>query len=156
MRIAYVISATAALALTASAAPAATVEATNPPSVVSAMQSAGYQAKLVADKSGDPMIESGVAGKKFLVFFYNCTDNKDCRTIQFYTGFKPDKAVGLDRINDWNKHQRFGRAYIDSEGDPVIEMDVDLDDGGLSPALFTDNLEFWESAIAAFQKHIGL
>jgi hypothetical protein len=156
MKIGHVFSATAALALSATAASAATVEAINPPSVVSAMQAAGYQAKLVADKSGDPMIESGVAGKKFLIFFYNCTNNKDCRTIQFYTGFKPDKPVGLDRINDWNRHQRFGRAYIDGEGDPVIEMDVDLDDGGLSPALFTDNLEFWESAIAGFQKHIGL
>ena len=156
MKFAFLISAMATLALTPTAAPAATVEATNPPSVVSAMQAAGYQAKLVADKSGDPLIESGVAGKKFLVFFYNCTKNTDCRTIQFYTGFKPEKPVGLDRINEWNKRQRFGRAYIDGEGDPVIEMDVDLDDGGLSPALFTDNLEFWESSIAAFQKHIGL
>ena len=34
-------------------------------------------------------------------------------------------------------------------------MDVDLDDGGLSTALFTDNLEFWTSVVGRFEKHIG-
>jgi hypothetical protein len=34
-------------------------------------------------------------------------------------------------------------------------MDVDLDDGGLSPDLFVDNLEFWTSVLPKFEKHIG-
>ena len=31
----------------------------------------------------------------------------------------------------------------------------DLDDGGISSLLFADNLEFWSSVVARFEKHIG-
>jgi hypothetical protein len=63
--------------------------------------------------------------------------------------------VPLERINEWNRSQRFGRAYLDKDGDPVIEMDLDLDDGGLSAALFADNLEFWDAVLGKFERHVG-
>ncbi|MBV8688105.1 MAG: YbjN domain-containing protein [Alphaproteobacteria bacterium] len=138
-------------------APAAAqmVKAQDPQSLVRAMQDAGYAAKLSTDKVGDPMITSGASGTTFQVFFYNCTEHKNCATIQFHSGYDFDKPVPLDRINEWNRSQRFGRAYNDKENDPILEMDVDLDDGGLSPALFVDNIEFWTSVLGDFEKHIG-
>jgi len=131
------------------------VRAQDPQSVVNAMQGAGYMAKLGVDKVGDPKIDSGVSGSKFTVFFYNCTDNKACATVQFHAGYDMSTALSLERINEWNRSQRFGRAYLDKEGDPVLEMDLDLDDGGLSAALFVDNLEFWNAVIGKFERHIG-
>jgi len=101
------------------------------------------------------MIVSGVSGTEFRILFYNCKDNRNCATVQFQTGYTLDKKPTLEKINAWNSSQRFGRAYLDKEQDPMIEMDVDLDDGGVSKALFTDNLEFWASVLANFEKHIG-
>jgi hypothetical protein len=131
------------------------VRAQDPESVVRALQQGGYAAKLGVDKVGDPMVTSGVSGTSFQIFFYNCTDHKECATVQFHSGYDLTKSVGLDRINEWNSSQRFGRAYLDKESDPILEMDVDLDDGGLSPLLFIDNIEFWASILGKFEQHIG-
>lgn len=134
---------------------AAMVKAQDPQSLVQAMQDAGYAAKLGTDKVGDPMITSGVAGTTFQVFFYNCTDHKNCATVQFHSGYDLNREVPLTQINEWNRTQRFGRAFLDKENDPILEMDVDLDDGGLSALLFIDNLEFWASVLPKFEQHIG-
>lgn len=131
------------------------VRAQDPGTVVRALQGAGYAARLGVDKVGDPMITSGVSGTTFQIFFYNCTDHKACATVQFHSGYKVSKPVTLEQINEWNRSQRFGRAYLDKENDPILEMDVDLDDGGLSTALFIDNIEFWASVLGRFEKHIG-
>jgi hypothetical protein len=131
------------------------VSAKKPETLVSALQAAGYSAKMEKDGTGDPMIVSGTNGHPFRVIFYGCKEHKDCATITLAAGFDKKSATSLDSINEWNRKNRFGRAYLDEEGDPILGMDVDLDDGGLSRALFTDNLEFWAAVTGAFQKHIG-
>jgi hypothetical protein len=131
------------------------VRAQDPASLVRALQSAGYAARLGTDKVGDPMITSGASGTTFQIFFYNCTSNRQCATVQFHSGYNLRSPVSLERINEWNRTQRFGRAFLDKENDPILEMDVDLDDGGLSTPLFIDNLEFWASVLGNFERHIG-
>jgi len=141
--------------LWAAPAEAQMVKAQDPQSLVRALQGAGYAAKLGTDKVGDPMITSGVNGTTFQIFFYNCTDHKACATVQFHSGYDLQTSPSLDQINEWNRGQRFGRAYLDKENDPILEMDVDLDDGGVAPLLFIDNIEFWASILSNFEKHIG-
>ena len=131
------------------------VRAQDPNSLVSALQDAGYSAKLGTDKVGDPLITSAVGGTTFQIFFYNCTDHRECATVQFHSGYDLRNPVSLEHLNEWNRSQRFGRAFLDAEGDPILEMDVDLDDGGLSPLLFIDNIEFWASVLGKFEQHIG-
>lgn len=143
--------------LAASPALAQQVTAKDPQSIARALVASGYRAEMKKDGEGDPMIMSASSGTKFGVFFYNCTNHANCATVQFHAGFDtdPGKAPSLEKINAWNRTQRFGRAYLDNEGDPVIEMDIDLDDGGMSQPLFLDNLEFWVSVLAQFEKEIG-
>jgi len=131
------------------------VRAQNPETVVKALQQAGYAATLGTDKVGDPMITSGVSGTTFQIFFYNCADHKNCATVQFHSGYDLPTPVSLERINEWNRSQRFGRAFLDKDNDPILEMDLDLDDGGLSHLLFVDNTEFWASVLGKFEQHIG-
>ena len=131
------------------------VKAQDPQSLVKALQNAGYAAKLGTDKVGDPMITSGVSGTTFQIYFYNCTNHKACATVQFHSGYDLKNPVSLERINEWNRGQRFARAFLDKEDDPILQMDVDLDDGGVSTLLFIDNIEFWASLLGAFEKHIG-
>ncbi|MBK7284492.1 MAG: YbjN domain-containing protein [Sphingomonadales bacterium] len=130
------------------------VRAQDPSSVVRALQGAGYKAEMTKDEGGDPLIRSTSSGSNFAIFFFGCTKNVDCRTIQFFAGYDRDKSPSLSQMNDWNSRKRFGRAYVSDKGAARIEMDVDLDDGGISTKLFEDNLEFWVLLMAQFEKHI--
>lgn len=143
--------ATFALSTTANAA----VRAQDPKSVVAALQSAGYKAELTTDSGGDPMIKSSSGGTSFAIFFFGCTDNKDCRTVQFYAGFTDPSNGSLRAMNDWNRDNRFGRAYISDDGSARVEMDVDLDDGGVPEMLFVDNVEFWEIVMSKFEEYVS-
>jgi hypothetical protein len=131
------------------------VHAQDPQTIVRALQGGGYSAKLGVDKVGDPMVTSAVGGTTFQIFFYNCTNHMGCATVQFHSGYDLNTAPPLETINEWNRSERFGRAYLDKENDPILEMDVDLDDGGLSPLLFIDNVEFWATILGKFETHIG-
>jgi hypothetical protein len=131
------------------------VHAQDPQTIVRALQGGGYTAKLGVDKVGDPMVTSAAGGTEFQIFFYNCTNHVQCATVQFHSGYDFNTPLPLDTINEWNRTERFGRAYLDKENDPILEMDVDLDDGGLSPLLFIDNVEFWTTILGKFEKHIG-
>ena len=146
--------AVAALAL-GTAAQAQMVRASDPQSVVAAMQAGGYKAILGKDSTGDPKIESASSGAKFIINFYGCTKNVACKTVTFYAGWTGTNT-SMSQVNEWNKAKRFSRGYIDKDGDPVMEFDVDLDAGGMSQGLFIDNAQFWEASMGAFKKHIGL
>jgi Putative bacterial sensory transduction regulator len=130
------------------------VRAESPQSVVSALQGMGYQAKLTTDGTGDPKIESAANGSKFVIFFYGCTKNANCTTLQFYAGWSGG-GMSIDQANKWNVDKRFSRALVDKDGDPVIKQDLDTDDGGLSLKLFEDNVEFWVAVQAQFKTYIG-
>lgn len=134
---------------------AADVQAQDPASVVAALQGAGYKAQLSQDDAGDPLIRSSSGGSDFLVYFYNCTANTDCRTIQFYAGYGEPENATAETMNDWNEKNRFGRAYLGDDGIARLEMDLDLDDGGMSRALFEDNLEYWVLVMSKFEEQIG-
>jgi len=145
-----------ALAMFAFTAPAhaENVIATTPGSVVAALQDAGYKAELGKTSDGDPYITSGASGSTFLVFFNNCNAGK-CMTIQYYSGFPDAKGASASTMNDWNSNHRFTRAYIAEKGAARIEMDLDLDYGGISAALFKDNLDIWVSSLAEFDKSVS-
>jgi hypothetical protein len=134
-------------------AQAQNVTAARPESVAEVIRGKGFEVEITKDSGGDPMINAEKEGTKFVVLFYGCTDGKNCATVGFYAGWSGTSA-GMEKVNDWNRTQRFGRAYIDKEDDPCIEMDVDLDDGGMSRLLFEDNVEFWMTVMSQYSKFI--
>ncbi len=122
--------------------------------IASVMQEAGYKATLNGE--GDSRyLRSSSGGYKFSALFYGCDDDgANCKTIQFYAGFTPKTKPSLQSMNDYAAKNRWGRIYLDSDGDPVIEMDIDLEDGGMSPELFKDNLEYWDTIMGVFAKFV--
>lgn len=144
----------AAISVFSSAAHAQSVTAQDPRSVTSALQNAGYKAELSKDPTGDPLIKSSSSGSSFEVYFYNCTSNTDCRTIQFSSAYSRDKKPTAASMNEWNNGHRFARAYVTEKGTARVEMDLDLDDGGMSKLLFEDNVEYWVTLMAQFEKHL--
>lgn len=132
----------------------AQITASNPASIAGALRAQGLSVVTKTDTDGDPVLESALGeNQKFSVFFYNCTEHRNCQTMQFYAGFSESDADAA-RLNDWNRSKRFGRAYIDKAGDPAIEMDIDLFGAGMSRELFEDNFQFWRILMGEFSKFI--
>lgn len=124
------------------------VSAKNPQTLVAALHAKGFQAQL-GTTSGEPSIASGAGGVNFRIFFENCRDGAACTTVTFTTGFT-DVDTTLERVNEWNRNQRFARAYVDQDGDPVLKMDVDLDHAGIPQANFNEYLDIWASLAPKF------
>ncbi|MEM8854679.1 MAG: YbjN domain-containing protein [Pseudomonadota bacterium] len=105
-------------------------------------------AELTTDSVGDPMIRASVAGTNYLMLFYGCTDGAKCRSVQFRAGWSaPNLPPGF--INGWNRDNRFGKAYIDSDGDPVLEMDVPMA-FGMTAKNFEDTIDWWRISVQGF------
>jgi hypothetical protein len=87
-------------------------------------------------------------GYDYSIITYGCDDkDANCKSVQFYSGFNPRVNPTLEAMNSYARDNRWGRVYLDEEGDPAIEFDVDLEKGGMSEALFLDNVAYWEMII---------
>jgi len=149
-----VFSAALATAFVAAPAMADEVRSDDPASLARVMQDMGYRAEMTKDDAGDPMIKSTASGSDFAVLFYGCKSNRNCTTVQFFAGFKDPDNGSLSALNKWNNDNRFGRAYQASSGSARIEYDLDLDMGGMSAALFKDNVEVFIALMDRYRKYV--
>lgn len=142
------------------AAPAATaggqVSPADPAAIVLLLQREGYKARLDKDNEGDPMIHSAASGADFQIIFYDCTDHRDCGSLTFHAGYAmpKDKKPTAEQILDYNAKWRFGRAYLDDEQDPILELDLAFGGAAMPEKMFLDNLEVWSDSMGSFQRHI--
>lgn len=129
------------------------VTAENPAAIVAVIQALGFQARLDKDSGGDPLIRSSSNGVDFGIYFYGCTKNKKCKSIQFSAGYDLDDGTTLDVIDDWNEMKRFASAYLDNENDPFLQMDVNME-GGITQENFEKNFDLWQTLKGQFEDHI--
>lgn len=132
----------------------ADVTATDANTVMKAMQGFGLVATMGEDGQGDPKISSRVSDTKFSVYFYGCEDNDNCSSIMLKAGYDLDNGISSLKINEWNREKRFAKAYIDDEGDPFLEMDVNLDFEGIGDKNFEDDLDWWRLLVEDFEEFI--
>lgn len=118
------------------------------------MQDLGYRAQLGVDDAGDPMIDSTASGYKYRVLFYDCEGDKGCGALEFWAGFDADEPGDLAKMNEWNLNKRFGRAYLDEEGDPIVTIHYNLA-GGVTQTNIEDMFEWWELVVAEFAAYVG-
>jgi hypothetical protein len=140
------------LLLLGTASSAAVIKASNPASVLNIAKGYG-SATLVKDGQGDPKITGRIEGIKYNIYFYGCSDNKDCDSILFRAGW--DTKSTLKKMNDWNSRKTFGRAYVDEESESIIEMAVNLDYDGVNHKNFDDTFDMWTTVLSQFQRHIN-
>ena len=113
----------------------------------------GYgSANLEKSDNGDPLIRGRIDGVGYAIFFNDCTNNRNCDTLGFYAGWT-DTNVTEAHVAEWNRTKRFSRAYIDDEGDPVIEFDVNLK-SGVSRRNFDDTLDWWKTVMLDFRDQV--
>jgi len=120
--------------------------------VAQVLRDKGYRAEVTVDGVGDPLVRSALDGSSFGVYFYGCEQGR-CTSLQFATGFDGD-PLSYETINRWNAEHRFGRAYLDGEMDPVMEMDVDVERGA-STELIEEALATWAVLVPEFKGFIG-
>ncbi|MCU0756991.1 MAG: YbjN domain-containing protein [Xanthomonadales bacterium] len=72
--------------------------------------------------------------------------------IQLYAVFTGGK-VSMSRINDWNRLKRFSRAYLDKDGDPVLEADLDFE-GGVTNESVARFVALFVQSLASFDEHL--
>jgi len=122
--------------------------------ILASLQRAGFMVELSKDSDGDPMIESTDNDDLFLVYFYECVDGKDCGYMQFREGWDLKNGTSVDVIEKWNEDRVWGRAWLDSDDDPWIDMTVNLR-GGITAANLDDSASWWWSVLRDFEDHIG-
>lgn len=132
------------------ASPPPLIEATNPQAILDVAK--GYGSATLETRDGDPRIAGRISGIKYFVLFYGCKSSGKCTDIQFSTGWTGYK-VTLEQVNGWNRDKRFGKAYLDNENDPRLEMEVNLDHGVTRNNL-DDSFDWWRIALEEFSKKV--
>ena len=118
--------------------------------VAKVMGDKNFPVEIGADKDGDPVIRSAWRSLKFGVFFYGCQRRPRCDSIQFSAGF--DMTVSPASVARWNRTKRFGRAWLDDNAQPWVEMDMDLEHGATTEALAEQTADRWAGVIGEFNK----
>ena len=128
--------------------------ASDPATVMQALEKAGLAPKLGEDDLGDPMIESGASVYDFAVFFYGCEKNAHCDSLQFHLLFRKEPENTAELANKWNAAHRFLKAAVNDKGQLVMAHDV-ATIGGLNQRNFADVIDWWKVAVGQFETAIG-
>ena len=117
----------------------------------------GYAARLYRDSKGAPKIESGSDGDKFFIGFYGCTGAAvpRCKSIQFYAGYRMKAQVSLETLNDWNRLNRYARAYRKGTDRNITFVEMDMPFMGVSDMTFEAQLKMFNRLKALFRRKIG-
>ncbi len=129
------------------------IDGTDPARVLEIARGYGF-AELDTDAQGDPMVVARMNGTAYRVFFYGCSDGRDCSSLQFWT-YSAAPADALVAVNDWNREFRFGSAFIDADGDVAIRLDVNLF-GGVSGRNLDDTFDWWRIVLQRARDHFDL
>jgi hypothetical protein len=98
------------LGLSAGAQAQTLVSAEDPDALIAIIRELGFQAKLEQDNVGDPVIRSSSGGVDFRVYFYECKNNKRCKSLHFSVGYDLAAGSSLDAMQEWNADKRFASS----------------------------------------------
>ena len=67
--------------------------------------------------------------------------------IEFYVYLETKHQNILERVNEWNKNRFYSRSHVDDDGDPVLELELDLA-GGVTEARIED---FFKTCLRSYR-----
>jgi capsule polysaccharide export protein KpsC/LpsZ len=77
------------------------------------------------------------------------------KNVQLYSYFKKQKKkMDLKKVNEWNATKRFSRAYLDQDGDAVIEWDIDLE-GGTTAGALKESIRTYRLGVMTFVRFLN-
>jgi hypothetical protein len=117
------------------------VESVTPQQVVKYLAECEFPGGTI-DKDGDVIVKMHDVSVLLLVASTKHT------VIQFKCSMTGTKAT-LRLVNAWNQKKRFTKAYLDDDGDPVLEMDLDLE-GGVAEDRVRDSIKTFAISVRTF------
>lgn len=110
-------------------------------------------ARLDRDPDGDPLMIGKLGETVYIVEFFGCDDaGNDCLSIRFRASYARPGLSEQD-MNDWNRVERFLKAFLDDQGDPVIHMSVNLV-GGVTEDALSAVFNRWTAFMRRFEEFI--
>jgi hypothetical protein len=128
------------------------IAAAEPEFVLSAAGRVG-EAELGRDELADPLIRGRIGDRPYFVYFYGCQSGRACTNLMFSARWESDHFTDKS-MGDWNRKKRFGKAYLDADGNPALELNVNLF-GGVSRANLDDTFDWWRLLMAEFAEYYG-
>ncbi|WP_408590780.1 YbjN domain-containing protein [Novosphingobium sp.] len=113
------------------------ISASRPEGIVAALQAAGHEAALTHDESGDPLIQASIGGWSTQVVFYDCNEitHESCQSLQFATGFMPERPFGAAQAAAFVRDNRFGAVSVADDKTVSVTWDV-ITGSGIDPQVF--------------------
>lgn len=134
---------TPAPCIAADTAIAQTIESITVDELIDLMTNEGYAVEI--HEAG--FVQWKIDGYRCQVFV---AENSEA--IQFHISFGDGNAT-LKKINLWNATKRFSRTYLDDDGDPHLELDLDLA-GGVTEGRIKDYLRTCKVSLVAWCKEV--
>lgn len=129
------------------------IDATDPERVLNVARGFGSADLGTSPSTSNPRISGRIEGTRYYIFFYGCTNNRNCSDIQFRATWSAPGKYSLADMNTWNRSKRYGKAYLDSDNDPVLEMPVNIKHG-VAQRNLEDSFNWWKVALRGFKKDV--
>ena len=118
--------------------------------------SKGGQVSEINRQDGETWISINDSPLSWVIFFYSCEADV-CGDIQYAASFS-NPGISQAMINDWNRDQRFLKAYFIPAADGRdntggVQYDVLMQGGDVEQ--LTDHTALWLDLVAAFGATVG-
>lgn len=114
--------------------------------LVEVLQTNGFGYELI--EGNDKVLRVIISGMKATVLISESS-------LQYYAAASkvgtPEQM--LQAVNQWNVEKRFSRSYVDRDGDPVLELDLDMN-GGVTYQRLEDFLATVTKSVLAWTMHM--
>jgi hypothetical protein len=121
--------------------------------VATMLQAKGHQATERVDSEGDPMLSVKSAAFSYRVLFYGCHEGS-CDTVQFRAWWELPGKFSSSDVNAFNREYRVGRAYLDDDSYPTLDVVLELS-GGVTPEHLSFVHERFQGAGKEFKAHLS-
>ena len=126
----------------------------DPQQIAAYLRQRGQAAEISTDNDGDPRIATSSQGARYNVFFYGCTNGRNCNSITLESSFRLTNNATLEQLNAWNIRKRYAYAVQRTDRSFALRMDVAMV-GGLSEEMFVETVRLWDGQLGDFLRHIN-
>lgn len=129
------------------------ISSTGPDDLMALLAAAGFNPELGENNVGRTRINFNAYGAASSIYFYDCHDGMgDCDSIRFVHGLDLPNGTSPAAINRWNAGEPWGRAYLDDNDDPWLDLSLWV--GSEMPVwVFRPTLAAWTDAASKFRLH---
>jgi hypothetical protein len=120
--------------------------------VANMVKAMGHTAEISLDDEGDPLVKVKSDDLAYQVVFYQCEEGA-CGSLQLRAWWSLDQPAQMSWMNRYNYGKRVGRAYLDGDGDPNIELSIWMN-GGISQEHLDHQFNLFFLAVEGFKANL--